>query len=133
GRWRLGDEDVEGTASDLAALEPAEHRRLVVDPAPGAVHEEHTLLELRHHLVVHEPLGFRGEWRVHGDDVRLTPYRLEADELDPELGGAIVGEHRIESDDPHLQAAPAVGDDAADGAEADDRQGFPGELAPREL
>ena len=118
-RRRLGGEDVEGGAGDVACVERLAQRRLVDEAAAGAVDDAHALLGLGEVLGREDVPGLLGQRRVQGDDVGAAQELVELDLLDAELERPLRRQEGVEGDHLHVQADGAVGDDRADVAAAD--------------
>jgi hypothetical protein len=110
------------------------HRRLVDQPAAGAVDEAGALLHLRDHPGVEDAGGLLRFRQVERDEIGAGQQRLQLlDLLDAEGAGALGGEIGVEGDDAHLQADGAGGDHAADIAAADQAERLAGDLGPHEF
>ena len=129
---RLGDEDVDAGAGDLAGLERRGEILLDDQAAAGAVDDAHAVLHLGDRRRVDDVLRLLDQRRVQRDEVGAAEQLVELDLLDAELQGALLGQERIEGDDLHLQADGAVGDDRADIAAADDAERLGGDLDAHE-
>ena len=117
---RLGREDVERGAGDLAGVERVLERLVDEQLAAGAVDDAHAVLHLRERLGV-EPAARLGRLgQVDGDEVGLAvDVGAGLGLLDPELAEALGGHERVEGEHAHAEALRAGGDELADAAEAE--------------
>ena len=117
---RLGREDVERRAGDLAGLEPGEQRVEVDQLAACAVDHPHAVAHPGDRLGI-DPAHRLGRLRqVDRDQVGARVELLAAlDALDSELAEAIRGDELVERDDLHLECLRPLGDELADPPEAD--------------
>ena len=83
--------------------------------------------------LVDEVGRFGRERRVDGEVIDVRQHVADVfDARDAELGGLLGGEERIVAEDAHLKGEGPLGDFLADAAEADDAEGFVGELRAHE-
>ena len=128
----LGGEDVERRPANLPALQRGAQRRLVHQPAPGAVDDQDALFCLGQRLGRQHIAGLVGQRGVQGDQVGASQELVEFDLLHPNLDGALGRQERVVADHLHPQAVGPVGHDRADVAAADDPEGLGVELHPHE-
>ncbi len=101
---RLLDEDVEGRARDMAAVERRAQGGLVDQAAAGAIDDANAGLGLAEILGGEDVARLRRQRRVQGDEIGAREQIVEFDLFDADLLGALRAQERIEGDDPHLQA-----------------------------
>ncbi len=131
---RLGGEDVERGAGQLARLKTGLQRVEVDQLAAGAVDDAGAVHHLGDRLVVDQADRLRRLRHVQGDQVGAAEQLLDAvDTVDAELAKALGGDELVEGDDLHLEALSAFGDELADPPEADHSERLAVELGPLEL
>ncbi len=131
---RLGREDVERRAGDLAGVERVLERLVDQQLAAGAVDDPHAVAHLRERLGV-QPAARLGRLRqVDGDEVGLAvDVAARLGLLDAELAEALGGDERVEGEHAHAEALGAGGDELADAAEAEDAERLLVDLDAAEL
>ena len=127
---RLLDEDVEGRAGDMTAVQGRAQGTFVDETAAGAIDDAHALLRLRQIFRRQNVARLRRQRSMKGDEVGARQQIVQFELLDADLGGALGAEERIEGDDPHLQSEAARGDDRADIPATDDAKRLAGQLRP---
>ncbi len=117
---RLGREDVERGAGDLAGVERVLERLVDQQLAAGAVDDADAVLHLGERLGV-EPAARLGRLgQVDGDEVGLAvDVGARLGLLGPELAEAFGGDERVVGEHAHAEALRAGGDELADAAEAE--------------
>jgi hypothetical protein len=128
---RLGDEDVEAGAADMAAVEQLAQGGFIDQAAAGAVDDQHALLGLGQGSAdrMLRVLSVSGVCRV------MTSARASSSSsstFSTPISTARSAQEGVVGDDLHLQAQSAVGDDAADVAGADQAEGLGVELHAHE-
>ena len=121
-------EDVERRSGDLARANGVGQRGLVDDATSCDVDDAQRGLGFREALGVDEADGLRGFCDVNRDEVALRHERVEVDELDRHLAGALGRHKRVVSDESHAERQRALRDELADPSEADDAERLLGEL-----
>ena len=86
---RLGDEDVDAGAGDLAGLDRRGERLLVDQAAAGAIDDADAVLHLGDRRRVDDVLRLLGERRVQRDEIGAAEELVELDLVDAELHGAL--------------------------------------------
>ena len=131
---RLGGEDVERRAAQLAGLEAGRQGVEVDQLAAGAVDQPRPVLHRGDRPGVDQVDGVRRLRHVQGDDVGAAEQVLELlGALDPQFAEALGGDELVEGDDLHLEGLGALGDELADAAEADHAERLAVELGALEL
>ena len=116
-------EDVERCAGDLAGLERLGERHFVEQPAAGDVQDPHPVAHLGELGGAQEAFGLGRLRQVDRDEVGLGVDVVGAvGLLDAELAVALGADERVEGQDPHAEAAGALGDELPDAAEAEDAE-----------
>ena len=131
---RLGAEDVERRAADLARVQRG-LEVLVDDQRPaGDVEHAHAVLALGQRLGVEPALGLRRLGQVQGQEVGLGVDVVGGlGLLDAEVAVALGAHERVEGDDAHPEALGAMGHELADAPEAEDPERLVEQLDAREL
>ena len=131
---RLGREDVERGAGDLAGVQRVLERLVDEQLAAGAVDDADAVLHLRERLGV-EPAARLGRLgQVDGDEVGLAvDVGARLGLVDAELAEALGGHERVEREHAHAEALRAGGDELADAAEAEDPERLLVDLDAAEL
>ena len=124
----LGLENIEAGGADLAALKGGNEGLLVDDAAAGAIDDADALLALREGGLVDHVVGLVGQRHVDRDVVGGSQKGVERYGLHLHGGGASGREIGIVSEDLHAEGLGALGDLAADTAEADDADVLPEQL-----
>ena len=129
---RLFLEHVERGAGDMSGVERRLQRLLVDQPAAGAIDDARALLHLGDGFRGKDVLGLGRHRHMQGDEIGPRQKIVEFDLLDAKIQRPLGRQIRIVSDDAHLQALGAVGDDRADVACADQAQHLAGDLHAHE-
>ena len=132
GRRRLLDEDIEGRARNMTAVERRAQCSLVDKAAAGAIDDANARLGLRQIFRREDVARLRRQGRVEGDEIGARQEIVEFELFDAELLGALCAQERIEGDDPHLQSERARGDDRADIPATNDAERLAGQLDAHE-
>jgi hypothetical protein len=117
---RLGAEDVERRAGDLAGVQRVLERLVDDERAAGHVEHAHAVLHLREGLRVEPALGLRRLGQVQREEVRhgvdvVGGRRL----LHAQLAVALGPHEGVEGHDAHAEPLCALGDELADAPEAE--------------
>ena len=128
-RVRLGREDVERRARDLAAPQRLEQRVLVDELAAGGVDEPHAVAHPCERVRVDRPARLVRQRQVEREELRGAVDLLRRlDALDPELAEPLRAHVRVVRDDAHAEAERAARDLLPDAPEAEHAERLPGEL-----
>ena len=133
GRRRLLDENVEGRAGDVAAVQRSAQCDFVDKAAARAIDDAHALLGPRQFLRREDVARLRRQRRMQRDEISAREKIVQLELFDADLMGALhAAQERIERDDPHPQSDAARGDDRADISAADDAERLAGQLDAHE-
>ena len=127
-RRRLLDEDIEGRARDVTAVERGAQRGLVDKTAAGAIDDANAWLGLRQIFRREDVARLHRQGRVEGDEIGARQEISEFELFDADLLSALCAQERIEGDDPHLQSQGARGDDRANVPATNDAERLAGQL-----
>ena len=134
GRGRLGLEDVDRRAGDLARVQGLSQRGLVDQAAPGAVDDPHRGLHPGQLRRADDVAGLGGHRRVQGQEVAPRPQVIQPlDALDAQLLRLLGGQERVEADDRHAEPLRPLRHRQPDPAQPDDAQRLALELRAGEL
>ena len=134
GRRRLGLEDVDRGAGDLALVEGLGQRGLVDQAAPGAVDDPHRGLHPGDLGGADDVAGLGGHRRVQRQEVAAGPQVIQPlDALDAQLLRLVGGQEGVEADDRHPEPLRPLRHRQPDPAQPDDAQGLALELRAGEL
>ena len=103
------------------------------DAGAGAVDEGGAAFHAREEGAADEPAGFVVFGDVEGDGVGFLEEFGERDERDAQLGGLVGGKEGVVAEEFGVEAGEALGDEAADVAQAHDADGLAGELGAHEI
>ena len=129
---RLGLEDVEGGARDLAVGQGLGYGRLVVHAAASDVDQHHAGLEIADVVGVDDAARRLVQRHVNGDDVGLLDDGFDVCQGHAVHGRQLGGHERVVTDDVHFHAAGPISDCLANLAQADDAEGTAAKLNARE-
>ena len=133
-RRRLGLEDVDRRAGDLARLQSIGQCRFVDQPAPGAVDDPDRRLHQRDLAGADQVARLGRQRRVQAQEVAAAPEVVEPrDALDSELEGLVGRQERVEAEDRHAEALGPRGHREPDPAQADHAQRLAFELRAGEF
>ena len=122
--------DVDGGAGDVSGVDGGGESDFIDEAAAGGVDEADAFFALGDLFGAEEGFAAGG---VEGDVVAEGEKGVEVlDHFDLAVDGGFCEVELIEGDDLHFEAEGAFGDSAADAAEADDADGFSGELLAHE-
>ena len=128
-RVRLGGEDVERRACDLARDERVVERLLVHELAARGVDDPHAVAHLRDRGRVDAPARLVVERQVERDEVgRREHLGRGLDAVDAELAEALARDERVVGGDAHAEPERAARDLLADAAEAEHAERLVGQL-----
>jgi hypothetical protein len=117
----------------VTGVERGHERLLVDDAAARGVDQQRAALHLGHRRRPDEAAGLVGQRRVAGDEVGAGEELVQVDQLHAEPRRRLAADERVVAQHLHLEAARAVGGDAADVAESDDAEGLAHDLGAAEL
>ena len=126
---RLGREDVERGARDLAGADRLGQRRLVDELASRGVDDPDAVSHLRDHVGADEPARVVGQRQVQRQEVGRGEDLLHGlGVVGAELAEPLRRDERVVADDSHAEPERPPGDLAADPAEAEHAERLVGEL-----
>ena len=117
---RLGLEDIERGAGNVAGAQLVDQRLLVDQAAAGAVDNPGAWLHELERRTIDEVLGFSAERHVHGQKIHARQQIFEINQLETEIGGDLLRHVRVGDNDFHLHRLSAARHLATDATEADD-------------